>query len=63
MPATKIIEHVRKEHCVPDLQADSREAVIMELADTFVASGAVTEEQRDGLLVSVVERELSLIHI
>ena len=57
MPATKIIEHVRKKHCVPALQADSREAVIMELADTFVASGAVTEDQRDALLVSVVERE------
>jgi mannitol/fructose-specific phosphotransferase system IIA component (Ntr-type) len=57
MPATKIIEHVRKEHCVPALQADTREAVIMELADAFVASGAVTDEQRDDLLVSVVERE------
>ena len=44
MPATKIIEHVRKEHCVPKLAADTREAVIMELADTFVVPGALTEE-------------------
>ncbi len=57
MPATKIIEHVLNEHCIPALESDTREAVIMELADAFVASGALTEEQRDRLLVSVVERE------
>lgn len=57
MPATKIIEYVREEHCLPELESDSREAVIMELAETFVASGTVSEEGRDRLLVSVVERE------
>jgi mannitol/fructose-specific phosphotransferase system IIA component (Ntr-type) len=57
MPAIKIIDHVRDEHCVPRLEGDTREAVIMELAESFVASGAINEEERDRLLVSVIERE------
>lgn len=57
MPATKIIEHVRKEHCIPALEGETREAVIMELADAFVSSGAVTDEDRDAILMSVIERE------
>jgi mannitol/fructose-specific phosphotransferase system IIA component (Ntr-type) len=57
MPATKIIDHVLTKHCIPSLEGDTREDAIMELADAFVSSGTVTEEERDRLLVSVVERE------
>jgi mannitol/fructose-specific phosphotransferase system IIA component (Ntr-type) len=57
MPATKIIDHVRPEHCIADLESDTRESVILELAETFVASGTLGEADRDRLLESVVERE------
>lgn len=57
MPAIKIIDHVREEHCVPALEGDNREAVILEVAERFVASGVIDEDERDRLLVSVLERE------
>ena len=57
MPATKIIDHVLTKHCIPALEAETREDAIMELADAFVSSGTLTEEERDRLVVSVVERE------
>lgn len=57
MPATKIIDHVRAEHCIPHLEGETREAVILELAESFVTSGVVSEDERDGILVSIVERE------
>ena len=57
MPALKIIDLVREDHCVPRLEGETRETAIMELAEAFVASGAIDEEMRDRLLVSVIERE------
>lgn len=57
MPATRIIEHFQTKHCVPALEGETREAVIEELAQTFVDSGAIGEGERDMLLESVLERE------
>lgn len=57
MPITKIIEYVREEHCVPALEGGTQEEVIDELADLFVASGAITAPERRLLLETVKERE------
>lgn len=57
MPVTKIIDRVLTEHCIPMLEGDTREDAIMELADVLVTSGTVTEEERDRLVESIVERE------
>ena len=57
MPVTKIIDHVREDHCLPALTGETREEVIEELAELLVGSGALTEEERDVLLESVRERE------
>ena len=57
MPATKIIDHVHADHCLPRLEGDSREDVIQELANAFVASGALSDEARDVLTESTLERE------
>ena len=57
MPVTKIIDYLRDEHCVPDLEGDTREEVIEEIAECFVTSGAITTSERDILLDSVLERE------
>lgn len=57
MPVTKIIDHVREAHCIPELHGETREEVIEELAERFVASGALTEPERDLMLESVHERE------
>ena len=57
MTVTKIIDYVRQEHCVPELAAVSREEAIRELAERFVASGALSSAERTLLLESVFERE------
>jgi mannitol/fructose-specific phosphotransferase system IIA component (Ntr-type) len=57
MPVTKIIDYLRDEHCLPDLEGGSREDVIEEIAGLFVESGAITQDERDTLLESVFERE------
>jgi len=57
MPVTKIIDYLRDEHCRPELEGGTREDVIQELADLFVASKAISAAERDLLLDSVFERE------
>ena len=57
MPVTKIIDYLRKEHCIPTLEGSTREEVIEELANQFVSSGALGEDERDMLLETVFDRE------
>lgn len=57
MPVTKIIDYLRKEHCIAALAGGSKEDVIEELANQFVASGALEEGERDMLLETVFDRE------
>lgn len=57
MPVTKVIEHVREDHCLPALEGETREEVIEELAELFVSSGTLSTDERDAILESVRERE------
>jgi mannitol/fructose-specific phosphotransferase system IIA component (Ntr-type) len=57
MPSTNIIKHVREEHCVPSLEGQTREEVILEIVQRFVASGAVSEADSESLLKTVMSRE------
>jgi mannitol/fructose-specific phosphotransferase system IIA component (Ntr-type) len=57
MPATKVIEHVREAHCVPELKGDTREAVIEELVERLVRTKTLTSDGRELLLESILERE------
>jgi mannitol/fructose-specific phosphotransferase system IIA component (Ntr-type) len=55
--ATKILRHLREEHCLPVLAGETKEEVILELAGQFVASGALTEEERLAVIANVMQRE------
>jgi mannitol/fructose-specific phosphotransferase system IIA component (Ntr-type) len=57
MPATKVIDHVRESHCIPDLEGGTREAVIEELVERFVRSKTLTRDGQDILTESILERE------
>ncbi|MHC5009843.1 MAG: PTS sugar transporter subunit IIA [Planctomycetota bacterium] len=57
MPATKIIDHVSAEHCIPALQGATREDVIRELARSFVDTKVVSAEAQELIVESVLERE------
>jgi mannitol/fructose-specific phosphotransferase system IIA component (Ntr-type) len=57
MPVTKIIDYLRPEHCMPALEGSTREDVIEEIANQFVASGTIGEGERDMLLETVFDRE------
>jgi mannitol/fructose-specific phosphotransferase system IIA component (Ntr-type) len=57
MPGTKIIRHIREEHCVTRLEGASKEEVILELARRFVASGQIDESQQAAVVATVMERE------
>ncbi len=55
--ATKILRHLREEHCVPALAGETKEEVIVELASRFVASGALSEDERGLVIANVMQRE------
>jgi mannitol/fructose-specific phosphotransferase system IIA component (Ntr-type) len=57
MRATNIIDHVLPAHCLTNLEGTSREEVIDEMADAFVASGTIDAGARDVIVASVLERE------
>jgi mannitol/fructose-specific phosphotransferase system IIA component (Ntr-type) len=57
MPATKVIRHIREDHCLPRLQGDTKEEVILEMAQKFVASKAIDEATCKRLVATVMERE------
>ncbi len=55
MPATR--HYFDKKHCVPSLTGETKDEVITELIQCFVASGAITDDQAIDLSVEVLERE------
>ena len=57
MSAIEISQHCRAEHCLPKLQGESKEDVISEIIDTFVASGALSEDAAAELFGAVLARE------
>jgi mannitol/fructose-specific phosphotransferase system IIA component (Ntr-type) len=57
MPATNATRHVREAHCLAALAGATREDVILEISQTFVDSGALSEAGRTALLQSVMRRE------
>ena len=57
MPAIEITQHCRPEHCLPKLKGETKEDVISEMVDCFVASGAVAEEQAADLIGEILARE------
>ncbi len=57
MPAIEITQHCRPEHCIAKLTGDSKEDVISEIIDTFVASGAVGEDAAAELFGEILARE------
>ncbi len=57
MSAIEISQHCRPEHCLPKLQGESKEDVISEIIDSFVASGSVSEEAAAELFGEVLARE------
>lgn len=57
MPATEITQHCRVEHCIPKLRGLTKEEVISELIDCFVASGALDEAAAPELFGEILARE------
>lgn len=58
MAATSDTQHYfRKEHCIPALKGESKEEVITELVQSFVASGTLDEEESLELIAEVLTRE------
>jgi mannitol/fructose-specific phosphotransferase system IIA component (Ntr-type) len=57
VPSANVSRHVRESHCVAALKGTTREAVILELSQVFVDSGALKEAGRKLLMESVLERE------
>lgn len=55
MPATT--NYFGKKHCIPSLAGETKDEVITELIQCFVASGAITEDQAVDLGVEVLARE------
>ncbi len=57
MSAIEITQHCRAEHCLPKLQGETKEDVISEIIDCFVASGALGEDAAAELFGEVLARE------
>ena len=57
MPAIEITQHCRVEHCLPKLKGETKEDVISEMVDCFVASGAVQESDSPDLIAEILARE------
>ncbi len=57
MAAIEITQHCRVEHCVPVLEGETKQEVISELIETFVASGAIKESQAPELFGEILARE------
>ena len=57
MPAIEITQHCRVEHCVPKLKGETKEDVISEMVDCFVASGAIAEDEAADLIGEILARE------
>ena len=58
MAATKnVIEHCNTKHCVPALTGESKEEVLAELIETFVASGALNDDVASTAMGQVLARE------
>jgi mannitol/fructose-specific phosphotransferase system IIA component (Ntr-type) len=57
MPAIEITQHCVVEHCLPKLKGETKEDVISELVDRFVASGAVQEDDAADLIAEILARE------
>ena len=57
MSATEITQHCRVEHCIPALEGESKQEIISELIESFVASGAIEESQAPELFGEIMARE------
>ena len=57
MTAANLTRFVREAHCLVALEGTTREAVILEVAQAFVASGALTAGGRKALVASAMARE------
>lgn len=57
MPATSDTHEFRKEHCLPRLSGETKEEVITELIQCFVASEDLDEAQAVDLGVEIIARE------
>ena len=57
MAATRIGQYWREEHCLPKVEGDTKEAVISELIQCFVKSGALEEQEAPELYGEVMARE------
>lgn len=55
MPATT--KYFNKKHCIPTLTGETKDEVITELIQCFVASGFITEDAAIDLSVEVMARE------
>ena len=53
----KLSEIVVREAVVPDLQATARDEVVRELIGALIDAGALTDEQREPVVASVLDRE------
>lgn len=57
MDAANVIRHVRPAHCVPSLDAATKEEAIRILCGTFAASGALSKAKAEALSLEVLGRE------
>jgi mannitol/fructose-specific phosphotransferase system IIA component (Ntr-type) len=57
MPATHLSRHVRDAHCLATLVGRTPEAVVTEISQAFVTSGAISEPVRKSLVKTVLQRE------
>lgn len=57
MADTEITQRCRAEHCIPVLEGETKHEIISELIETFVASGAIAEEQAPDLFGEILARE------
>jgi mannitol/fructose-specific phosphotransferase system IIA component (Ntr-type) len=53
----KVTRHVRPAHCVPALEATSREEAVRELCRRFVESGTLPKAKADALATEILRRE------
>lgn len=57
MPARSDTHHFKTKHCLPRLRGETKEEVITELIQCFVASGTLDETQAIDLGVEILGRE------
>ena len=57
MSATEITQHCRVEHCLPKLEGETKQEIISELIESFVASGAIAEDEAPELFGEILARE------